>query len=213
MAQYFQIHPNTPQLRLIRQAVAILRQDGVIVYPTDSSYALACRIDSVKALERIRRIRQLPEKHDFTLVCRDLSQVAKFVRLGNQAHRLIKTLTPGPYTFILLATREVPKRLKHPSRKTVGIRLPDHAVAQALVAELQEPLFSTTLILPGEEMALDDPEGIRSRLESQVDLIIGCGVVPYEPTSIVDLTEDLPKVVRLGRGREKLEAVLGSPHG
>lgn len=208
MAQYFQIHPDTPQMRLIRRAVEILRQGGVIVYPTDSSYALACQIDSVKALERIRRIRQLPEKHNFTLVCRDLSQVSQFVRLGNEAHRLIKALTPGPYTFVLRATREVPRRLQHPSRKTIGIRLPDHPVAQALVAELQEPLFSTTLILPGEEAALEDPEEIRERLGSQVDLIIDSGIVPFEPTSIVDLTEELPQIVRLGRGREKLEAVL-----
>ncbi len=209
MAQYFQIHPNTPQPRLVRRAVEILEQGGVIVYPTDSSYALACRIDAKQALERIRRIRQLPEKHDFTLVCQDLSQVSQFVRLGNTAYRLIKALTPGPYTFVLVATREVPKRLKHPSRKTIGIRLPDHPVAQALVAELGEPLFSTTLILPGEESALEDPEEIRTRLEKQIDLIIDAGIVPFEPTSIVDLTEEVPQIARLGKGREKLEAVLG----
>lgn len=209
MAQYFQIHPNTPQPRLVRRAVEILEQGGVIVYPTDSSCALACRIDAKQALERIRRIRQLPEKHDFTLVCQDLSQVSQFVRLGNTAYRLIKALTPGPYTFVLVATREVPKRLKHPSRKTIGIRLPDHPVAQALVAELGEPLFSTTLILPGEESALEDPEEIRTRLEKQIDLIIDAGIVPFEPTSIVDLTEEVPQIARLGKGREKLEAVLG----
>lgn len=209
MAQYFQIHPDTPQPRLVRRAVEILEQGGVIVYPTDSSYALACRIDAKQALERIRRIRQLPEKHDFTLVCQDLSQVSQFVRLGNTAYRLIKALTPGPYTFVLVATREVPKRLKHPSRKTIGIRLPDHPVAQALVAELGEPLFSTTLILPGEESALEDPEEIRTRLEKQIDLIIDAGIVPFEPTSIVDLTEEVPQIARLGKGREKLEAVLG----
>ncbi|GAB6067092.1 L-threonylcarbamoyladenylate synthase [Methylothermus subterraneus] len=209
MAQYFQIHPDNPQWRLIRRAAEILWQGGVIVYPTDSSYALACRIDAVKALERIRRIRQLPEKHDFTLVCRDLSQVSQFVRLSNEAYRLIKALTPGPYTFVLQATREVPRRLKHPSRKTVGIRIPDHPVAQALLAEVQEPLFSTTLILPGAETALEDPETIRDRLETQVDLVIDSGIVPFAPTSIVDLSEDVPKVVRLGKGREKLEAVLG----
>lgn len=209
MAQYFQIHPNNPQPRLIRRAVEILQQGGVIVYPTDSSYALACRIDAIKALERIRRIRQLPEKHNFTLVCRDLSQVSQFVRLSNEAHRLIKGLTPGAYTFVLRATREVPRRLQHPSRKTIGIRIPDHPVAQELVAELGEPLFSTTLILPGEEVALEDPEEIRAHLEKQVDLVIDSGFIAFEPTSIVDLTEDVPQVVRLGKGREKLEAVLG----
>lgn len=209
MAQYFQIHPDNPQPRLIRRAVEILQQGGAIVYPTDSSYALACRIDAVKAMERIRRIRQLTERHNFTLVCRDLSQVSQFVRLGNEAHRLIKALTPGAYTFVLRATREVPRRLQHPSRKTIGIRIPDHPVAQALVAELGEPLFSTTLILPGEETALVDPKEIRDRLEKQVDLVIDSGVILYEPTSIVDLTEDVPEVVRLGKGREKLEAVLG----
>lgn len=209
MAQYFHIHPDTPQPRLVRRAVEILEQGGVIVYPTDSSYALACRIDAKQALERIRRIRQLPEKHDFTLVCQDLSQVSQFVRLSNTAYRLIKALTPGPYTFVLVATREVPKRLKHPSRKTIGIRLPAHPVAQALVVELGEPLFSTTLILPGEESALEDPEEIRTRLEKQIDLIIDAGIVPFEPTSIVDLTEEVPQIARFGKGREKLEAVLG----
>ena len=210
MAQYFQIHPANPQPRLIRRAVEILNQEGVIVYPTDSSYALACKLDAIKPLERIRRIRQLPEKHDFTLVCRDLSQVSQFVRLSNEAHRLIKALTPGPYTFILPATREVPRRLKHPSRKTIGIRIPDHQVAQALLAELQEPLFSTTLILPGEEAALEDPEEIRERLQNQVDLVIACGVIPFEPTSIIDLSEASPKIVRLGKGQEKLKVIWGS---
>ncbi len=210
MAQYFHIHPANPQARLIWRAVEILKQEGVIVYPTDSSYALACKIDAVKALERIRCIRQLSEKHQFTLVCQDLSQVSQFVRLSNEAYRLIKALTPGPYTFILLATREVPRRLKHPSRKTIGIRIPDHKVAQALLAALKEPLFSTTLILPGEETALEDPEEIRERLQNQVDLVIACGVIPFEPTSIIDLSGDSPKIVRLGKGGEKLKAIWES---
>ncbi len=208
MAQYFEIHPDHPQPRLIKRAVEILRQGGVIVYPTDSSYALACRIDDKKALDRIRQIRQLGEKHNFTLVCHDLSQVSQFVRLSNEAHRLIKALTPGPFTFVLRATREVPRRLQHPSRKTVGIRIPDHPVAQALLEELGEPLFSTTLILPGESQALEDPHEIRQRLEKQVDLVIDGGIVPYEPTTIILLADEEPEVVRWGKGRERLEALL-----
>ncbi|GAB4353096.1 MAG: L-threonylcarbamoyladenylate synthase [Methylohalobius crimeensis] len=209
MAQYFQIHPETPQPRLIRRAVDILREGGVIVYPTDSSYALACRVDDKRALARIRRIRQLGEKHNFTLICRDLSQVSQFVRLSNEAHRLIKALTSGPYTFVLRATREVPRRLQHPSRKTVGIRVPDHPIAQALLAELDEPLFTTTLILPGEKHALEDPEEIRQHLEKQVELVIDARLVPYEPTTVIILTDDLPEIVRYGKGREKLETLLG----
>ncbi|WP_026596634.1 L-threonylcarbamoyladenylate synthase [Methylohalobius crimeensis] len=209
MAQYFQIHPETPQPRLIRRAVDILREGGVIVYPTDSSYALACRVDDKRALARIRRIRQLGEKHNFTLICRDLSHVSQFVRLSNEAHRLIKALTSGPYTFVLRATREVPRRLQHPSRKTVGIRVPDHPIAQALLAELDEPLFTTTLIPPGEEHALEDPEEIRQHLEKQVELVIDAGIVPYEPTTVIIMTDDLPEIVRYGKGRDKLEALLG----
>jgi len=209
MAQYFQIHPQNPQQRLVKRAVEILRQGGVIVYPTDSSYALACRLDDKRALERIRRIRQLGAKHNFTLVCRDLSQVAQFVRVGNEAHRLIRALTPGPYTFVLRATREVPRRFQHPSRKTVGIRLPDHPVAQALLEELQAPLFSTTLILPGESRALEDPGEIRERLEKQVDLVIDSGIIPYEPTTIISLSDDEPEIVRRGKGYDQLETLLG----
>ncbi|WP_286294176.1 L-threonylcarbamoyladenylate synthase [Methylomarinovum tepidoasis] len=208
MAQYFEIHPDNPQPRLIRRAVEILQRGGVIVWPTDSSYALACRIDDKKALERIRQIRQLGEKHQFSLVCRDLAQIGQFVRLSNEAHRLIKALTPGPYTFILKATHEVPRRLQHPSRKTVGIRIPDHPVAQALLAALEEPLFSTTLILPGEETALVDPYEIRQRLEKQVDLILDAGIMPYEPTTVIDLTEGVPEIRREGKGYERLEALL-----
>ncbi len=208
MAQYFEVHPDHPQPRLIRQVVAILRRGGVIAYPTDSSYALACRIEDKKALDRIRQLRQLGEKHNFTLVCHDLSQVSQFVRLGNEAHRLIRALTPGPYTFVLKATREVPRRLQHPSRKTVGVRIPDHPVVQALLEELGEPLFTTTLILPGEDRALEDPREIRRRLEKQVDLVIDAGIVLYEPTTIIVLTEEAPAVVRWGKGRERLEALL-----
>lgn len=200
MAQYFQVHPQTPQLRLIRRAVEIVRDGGLIVYPTDSSYALGCRMDNKDALERIRRIRQLGEEHYFALVCKDLSQIATFAKIGNEAFRMIKSLTPGPYTFILKATREVPRRLLHPKRKTIGIRLPDNPISQALVAELGEPLFSSTLIMPGEEDALSDPFEIRERLEKEVDLIIDADYVAYAPTTIIGLTEDVPEIIRQGKG-------------
>lgn len=199
MAQYFQIHPQTPQERLIRRAVGVIREGGLIVYPSDSSYAFGCQIDNKDALERICRIRQLGQEHRFALVCRDLSQIASFARIGNEAFRLVKSLTPGPYTFILKATKEVPRRLQHPKRKTIGIRIPDSPVAQALVKELAEPLFSSTLILPGEDGAMSDPEEIRERLEKLVDLIIDAGVVPYEPTTIIGFTEDTPEIIRQGK--------------
>ncbi|HUL14282.1 MAG TPA: L-threonylcarbamoyladenylate synthase [Methylococcaceae bacterium] len=200
MAQYFQVHPLNPQLRLIRRAVEIVREGGLIAYPTDSSYALGCRLDNKDGLERIRRIRQLQEDHNFTLVCIDLSQIATFAKISNEAFRMIKSLTPGPFTFILKATREVPRRLLHPKRKTVGIRLPDNAISQSLVAELGEPLFSSTLIMPGEEDALSDPETIRERLEKEVDLIIDAGVVAYAPTTIIGFMEETPEIIRQGKG-------------
>ncbi len=200
MAQYFQIHPKNPQLRLIRRAVEIVRGGGVIVYPTDSAYALGCLMDHKDAHDRIRRIRQLGEEHNFTLVCMDLSQISNFAKIGNEAFRMIKSLTPGPFTFILKATREVPRRLQHPKRKTIGIRLPDHEISQMLVAELGEPLFSSTLILPGEEDALSDPETIRERLEKSVDLIIDAGAVAYQPTTIIGFTEEAPEIIRQGVG-------------
>jgi len=199
MAQYFQIHPQTPQERLIRRAVQVIREGGLIVYPSDSSYALGCQIDNKDALERICRIRQLGQEHRFALVCRDLSQIASFARIGNEAFRLIKSLTPGPYTFILKATKEVPRRLQHPKRKTIGIRIPDSPIVQALVKELSEPLFSSTLILPGEAEAMSDPYEIRERLEKEVDLIIDADVVPYEPTTIIGFTEDTPEIIRQGK--------------
>lgn len=208
MAQYFQIHPDNPQPRLIKRAVEILKQGGVIVIPTDSSYALACLIDDKKALERIRRIRQLGDKHNFTLLCGDLSQISQFVRLGNEAHRLIKALTPGPYTFVLRATRDVPRRLQHPSRKTVGIRVPDNPICQALLQAADGPLFSTTLILPGQDQALEDPELIRERLEKEVDLVIDGGIISYRPTTVIDLSDEIPRVIRWGAGKEPLEALM-----
>lgn len=199
MAQYFQIHPQNPQERLIRRAVEVIRGGGLIVYPSDSSYALGCQIDNKEGLERICRIRQLGEEHRFALVCRDLSQISAFARIGNEAFRLIKSLTPGPYTFILKATKEVPRRLQHPKRKTIGIRIPDSPIAQALVKELAEPLFSSTLILPGENEAMSDPVEIRERLEKLVDLIIDADVVAYEPTTILGFTEDMPEIIRQGK--------------
>jgi len=199
MAQYFQIHPQTPQERLIRRAVEVIRNGGLIVYPSDSSYALGCHIDSKDALERIRHIRQLGQEHRFALICLDLSQVASFARFGNEAFRLIKLLTPGPFTFILKATKEVPRRIQHPKLKTIGIRLPKSQIVQALVKELGEPLFSSTLIMPGETEAMSDPYEIRERLEKLVDLIIDADVVPYEPTTIIGFTEDTPKIIRQGK--------------
>ena len=199
MAQYFQIHPLSPQERLVRRAVEVVRNGGLIVYPSDSSYALGCQIDNKDALERIRLIRQLGQEHRFALVCRDLSQISSFTRFGNEAFRLIKMLTPGPYTFILKATKEVPRRLQHPKFKTVGIRIPNSPIVQALVKELGEPLFSSTLIMPGDDEAMSDPYEIRERLEKQVDLIIDADVVPYEPTTIIGFTEDTPEIIRQGK--------------
>ncbi len=200
MAQYFEIHPVNPQLRLIHRTVEIIRDGGVIVYPTDSSYALGCHLGDKRALDRIRRIRQLDDKHNFTLVCRDLAQISNFAKIGNDAYRLIKSLTPGPFTFILKATREVPRRLQHPKRKTIGIRVPDHPVAQMILQELNEPLFSTTLILPGEDVSLSDPYEIRNRIEQDVDLIIDAGVVSYDPTTVILMIEKPPQIIRQGKG-------------
>lgn len=200
MSQFFQIHAETPQPRLIRQAVDLLRGGAVIVYPTDSGYALGCLIGDKDALERIRQIHRLDERHNFTLVCRDLSEIATYAKVDNSTYRLLKLLTPGPYTFILDATREVPRRLQHPKRKTIGIRVPDNAIAQALLAELGEPLMSTTLILPGDELPQNDPYEFRGQLERQVDLIIDGGYGDLEPTTVIDLVDGVPVVVRQGKG-------------
>lgn len=200
MAQFFHIHPQNPQTRLIRQAAEIVRQGGVIVYPTDSCYALGCHVGDKAAMERIRAIRQLDDQHHFTLVCRDLSEVANYAQVDNLAYRLLKANTPGPYTFLLPATREVPRRLQHPRRKTIGLRIPEHAIAQALLAELGEPLMSVTLMLPGDEHPLSDPEEIRVRLEHAVDLVIDGGNCGWEPTTVVDLAEGTPRIARTGKG-------------
>jgi len=200
MSQYFQIHPVNPQARLIGQAVEILRADGLIVYPTDSSYALGCHVGDKRGMERIRRIRALDNKHNFTLVCRDLSEIAIYARVDNSAYRLLRSLTPGPYTFILSATHEVPRRLQNPKRKTIGIRVPDHPIAQALLADLGQPLMSSTLILPGKDIPETEAEEIRERLERDVDLIIDGGHCGFEPTTVIDMSEGAPQVLRQGCG-------------
>jgi tRNA threonylcarbamoyl adenosine modification protein (Sua5/YciO/YrdC/YwlC family) len=200
MAQYFEIHPENPQLRLIHRAVDLINSGAVIAYPTDSSYALSCRIDDKKALERIRDIRQLDDRHNFTLICSNMAQIAEFGKISNNAHRMIKALTPGPYTFVLKATRELPKRLLHVKRKSVGFRIPDHPVALDLLENLAAPLFSTTMILPGDNQALESPWEIREQLEHQVDLVIDAGYIAYQPTTIISLVEDEPEVIRAGKG-------------
>lgn len=200
MSQLFTIHPANPQPRLIRQSAEIIRRGGVIVYPTDSCCALGCRLGEKNAMERIRRIRQVDERHHLTLVCRDLAEIGQYAKIDNVQFRLLKATTPGSYTFILQATREVPKRLLHPSRRTIGLRVPDHAVAQALLAELGEPLLSSTLILPGHDLPLNDPDDIRERLEHDVDLVIDGGPCGIVPTTVVDLTGDTPVITRVGKG-------------
>jgi len=200
VSQFYQVHQDDPQPRLIRSAVDILRGGGVIVYPTDSAYALGCRIGHKAALDRIRRIRKLDDKHNFTLVCRDLSEISTYARVDNAVYRLLRQSTPGPYTFILRATSEVPRRLMHPRRKTVGLRVPDNAIAAALLRDLGEPLMSVTLIMPGEELPLTDPYDIREILEHEVDLVIDGGYCGTEPTTVVDLAEEAPRVIRAGKG-------------
>ena len=200
MSQFFQVHPENPQLRLIKQAVEIIRASGVVIYPTDSSYAIGCRIGDKNALERIRRLRQLDDKHNFTLVCRDLSQLSLFAKVDTGAFRLLKNHTPGPYTFILNATREVPRMLLHPKRRTIGLRVPCHPIAHALLAELDEPMMSVSLILPGETLPMSDPYEMRQVLEHQVDLIIDGGFGGLEASTVINLTEDEPQVIRIGCG-------------
>jgi len=200
MAQFFTIHPDNPNTRLVRQAAAMLRDGAVIVYPTDSGYALGCHLDDKEAVTRIRQIRGLDDKHHMTLVCRDLSEIAHYAKVDNSKFRLLKGNTPGSYTFILDATREVPRRLQHPKRSTIGIRVPDHPVALALLGELNEPLLSSTLILPDASHPLTDVAEIREYLEHRVDLIIESGTVGLEPTTVIDLTGDAPVLIRRGKG-------------
>ncbi len=200
MAQFFSIHPDNPQPRLIKRAAEIIRAGGIIVYPTDSCYALGCHIGDKAAMERIRSIRGVDARHHFALVCRDLSELAVYARVDNQQFRLLKAATPGSYVFILEATRELPKRLQHPRRRTIGLRIPDHPVVDALLAELGEPLLSSTLLLPGDELPHTDAAEIRERLEHLVDLILDGGSCGIEPTTVVDLTGPAPKVTRSGKG-------------
>lgn len=200
MSQFFQIHPENPQVRLIRQAVEIIRRGGVIIYPTDSSYAIGCQIGDKAAMDRIRQIRRLGDDHNFTLIGRSLSELSVYTKLDNQAHRLIRTLTPGPYTFILGATKQVPKRLMHPKRKTIGIRIPDNQVALDLLDELNEPLLSSTLTLPGDDVPMMDPYEMNQILGHSVDLIIDGGYCGFEATSVIDLHTGDPQVLRIGKG-------------
>ncbi len=200
MAQYFYIHPDNPQARLIQQAVNIVREGGVIAYPTDSAYALGCQLDDKAALERLRQIRQLDDRHNMTLVCRDLSDIATYARVDNRVYRLLKAHTPGPYTFILQATSEVPRRLHHPKRKTVGIRVPANPICQALIGALGGPLVSTTLILPKQDEPISDPEALRDALEKRVDLIIDGGNTGVQPTSVIDLSTEDTVILREGAG-------------
>lgn len=198
MSQFFQIHPENPQQRLINQAVEIINNGGVVIYPTDCAYALGCHLGDKRALEKIKKIRQLDDKHNFTLVCRDLSEISTYAKVDNTNYRLLKAHTPGAYTFILKATAEVPRRLLHPKRRTIGIRVPDNPIALALTEALGEPIMSTSLIMPGDDMPLMDPYDMRQLLQHQVDLIIDGGYCGLEATSVINLVEEVPEVVREG---------------
>lgn len=200
MSQFFTLHPTHPEARLVKRAVDIVRKGGLIAYPTDSCYALGCHIGDKSAMERIRRVRGVDDRHHFTLVCRDLSDIGTFAKVNNAQYRLLKSHTPGSYTFILEATRELPRRLAHPKRATVGVRVPEHPVTQALLTELNEPLLSSTLMLPGDENPLNDAEAIRARLEHEVDLILDGGVCGIEPTTVIDLSGAEPILIRKGKG-------------
>src|SRR5215207_4484987 len=200
MSQYFEVHPENPQPRLLRQAAQILHAGGIAAVPTDSSYALVCHLDDKAAAESLRRIREVDDKHHLTLLCRDLSELASHARVDNRQYRLLKLGTPGPFTFLLEATKEVPRRVSHPSRRTIGLRVPDHPVTGALLDLLGQPLLATTLIAPGETEPMNDPALIRERFEKTVQAIVNAGACPMEPTTVIDLTADAPLVVRLGRG-------------
>jgi len=200
VAQFFSIHSTTPHQRLIKQAVSIVHDGGVIVYPTDSCYALGCHLGDKDAMSRIRTIRQVDDRHHFTLICRNLAEIATYAKVDNSQYRLLKATTPGSYTFILQATREVPRRMQHPKRNTIGLRIPDHPVVFALLEELGEPLLSSTLILPGDEWPLNDAEEIRERLEHQVELVMDAGSCGIEMTTVIDLTTDIPQLIRQGKG-------------
>jgi tRNA threonylcarbamoyl adenosine modification protein (Sua5/YciO/YrdC/YwlC family) len=200
MAKYIEIHPENPQQRLIQQVVDIIRRGGVIAYPTDSSYALACHLGDKQAIDRIRQIRRIDDKHNFTLVCRDLTEISSYAQVNNDTYRLLKTLTPGAFTFVLKATKEVPRRLQHPNRKTVGIRVPDNLVAQKILEALNEPMLTSTLILPGEREAIADPYDINNSIGRWLDAVVDGGVIPYQPTTMVVWDNDFPEIVRQGKG-------------
>lgn len=200
MAQYFVVHPENPQARLVHQAVTILNNGGVIAYPTDSTYALGCILDNADAQKRIREIRRVDDSHHFTLVCRNLAEIGNYAQVDNSRFRLLKANTPGQYTFVLKASREVPRRLQHPKRSTIGLRVPDHTVTQAILDELNQPLLSMTLMLPGDSEPLNEAWEIRDRLEHQVDLVIDAGACVAEPTTVIDLTGGSPQLIRLGAG-------------
>ena len=200
MSQLFEVHPDNPQPRLLKQAVQILHAGGIAAIPTDSSYALVCHLDDKAAAENLRRVRGVDAKHHLTLLCRDLSELARFARVDNRQYRLLKLGTPGAFTFILEATKEVPRRVSHPSRRTIGLRVPDHRVTQALLALLGQPLLATTLIAPGEHEPMNDPQAIRARLQKTVQAVVDAGACPMQPTTVIDLTGDEPVLVRLGRG-------------
>ncbi|SOD42726.1 L-threonylcarbamoyladenylate synthase [Nitrosovibrio sp. Nv4] len=210
MAQFFSIHPDNPQLRLIRQAAAIVRSGGVIAYPTDSCYALGGQLGDKSVMTRIRAIRQVDENHHFTLMCRDVAEISRYAQFDNSEYRLLKACTPGCYTFIFQATREVPRRLQHPKRNTIGVRIPDHPVVQLLLTELNEPLLSSTLIVPGDELPLNDAEEIRARLEHQIELVLDGGACGLEMSTVIDLTGDTPALIRQGKGSL---APFGIMHG
>ena len=200
MSQFFYVHPDNPQARSIKQAAELIRQGEVVVYPTDSGYAIGCQMDDKRALDQLCRIRQIGNEHNFSLMCRDMSELSVYAKVDNVAFRMLKNNTPGPYTFVLKATREVPKRLQNPKRRTIGIRVPDNTIALALLEELNEPLMSTSLILPGQSLAESDPDDIRDKLEKQVGLIIHGGYLGEQPTTVIDLSDGEPVVVREGSG-------------
>ena len=200
MARFIEVHPDNPQPRRVAEIVETIREGGLIAYPTDSSYAFGCHIGDKKAMDRIRRIRRTDKNHNFTLVCSDLSEISAYARVDNWAYRMLKSMTPGPYTFILPATREVPKRLQHPKRRTIGLRVPDHPLVRAVLQELGEPIMSSTLLLPGDDLPLTDPHDIEERIGHEIDLVIDAGPTGIEPTSVIDLSEDRVEVLRVGRG-------------
>jgi tRNA threonylcarbamoyl adenosine modification protein (Sua5/YciO/YrdC/YwlC family) len=204
MPQYIEVHPENPQARLLKQAAQILHGGGIAAVPTDSSYAFVCHLDDKAAAENLRRIRGVDEKHHLTLLCRDLSEVASYARVDNRQYRLLKQATPGPFTFILEATKEVPRRVSHPSRRTIGLRVPEHAVTQALLEQLGQPLLATTLIPPGETEPMNDPHEIRERFQKVIQAVVDAGACPMQPTTVIDLSGDTPALVRRGRGDASL---------